>query len=105
MPPSTELTTIENINQLIQPIAAINEIVKAKQHSFHIYEEESNCIMDEAIKGESSACVSPAQKRQKINYDNFPEINQTEISKMLLESIGKFIWVLYSKKLFLFQQK
>ena len=104
MPSSTELTTIENINQLIQPIAAINEIVKAKQHPSYL-EEESNCIMDQAIKVESSACVSPAQKRQKINYDNFPEINQTEISKMLLESIGKFIWVLYLKKLFLFKQK
>ena len=107
MPHSPQSTTVENVNKFIEPIAAITEIVKSNtyKHQPSYLDNSPNCIIDQAFKRESSPCVSPAKKRQKINYDNFPEINQTEISKMLLESIGKFVWVLYLKKLFLFQQK
>ena len=93
MPPSRTMTIVENVDQLIQPIAAITEIVQAntpKHHPSYI-EESSKCITDQAVKRESSPCVSPAKKRQKINVENFPEINQNELTNILLESIGNFI--------------
>ena len=93
MPPSPGTTTVENVDQLIQPLAAITEIVQANapKHCPSYVEESSKCITDQAVKRESLACVSPARKRQKINVENFPEINQNELTNILLESIGNFI--------------
>ena len=68
------------MEQLIQPIADITQIIKANTPEHEpLYLEES------------SLCMSPAKKRQKINDDNIPDTNQTELSKILLETIGKCI--------------
>ena len=92
MPPNPKSVTVENVNELIEQIAAIIEIVKSQtpKHQASYLEDSPNCIRDQACKRESSSCVSPAKKRQKIN-DNFSEINQTDTTKMLMDSISKFI--------------
>ena len=93
MPPNPQSVTVENVNKLIEPIAAIIEIVKSQtpKHQPSYLEDSPNCIRYQACKRESSPCVSPAKKRQKINDDNFSEINQTDTTKMLMDSISKFI--------------
>ena len=93
MPHSPQSTTVENVNQFIERIAAITEIVKSNtyKHQPSYLDNSPNCIIDQAFKRESSPCVSPAKKRQKINDDNFPEIKQTDITKMLMDSMSKFI--------------
>ena len=97
MPPSSQSITVENVDQITKPIAAIIEIVKSNtpKHQPSYMEDLPNV---------SSPCVSPAKKRQKIIDHNFPEISQTDITKMLMDSISKFIGALYFKKLFLFQK-
>ena len=106
MHPSPQSTTVENVDQIVQPLAAIIEIVKSNtpKHQPSHLEDLPSCITNQAFKRESSPSVSPAKKRQKINDDNFPEIDQTDITEMLMHSISKFILVLYLKKLFLFQK-
>ena len=93
MPPSPQSTTVENVKELIEPIAAITEIVTSNtpKHQPSYLEHSPNCITDQAIKRESSPCVSLTKKRQKISDDNFPEIDQTDIEKILMDSISKFI--------------
>ena len=104
LPHNPELTTVENVEQLIQPIAAISQIVKANTTNNQptYLEVSSKCTTDQTIKMESSLCISPAKIRQRINDDYFPDVNQTELSKILLDFIGKCI--LYFKKLFFLQQ-
>ena len=93
MPPSTQSMTVDNVSQFIEPIADITEIVTSNtpkdQPSY--LGDSPNCITHQAIKKESSAYVSPARKRQKVNDDNFPETIQTVLSKMSLDSISKYI--------------
>ena len=93
MTPSPQSTTLENSNVLIEPIGATTEVVTSNtpDHQPPCLEDSPNCIMDKAIKRESSPCVSPAKKKQKINNDNFPEIDVTEIAELLLDAISKFI--------------
>ena len=97
MPCSPTLTTVENVDQLIQPMVAITETVQAiklpKYHPSHI-EESAQCLPDQTVNRESSLVCSPAKKRLKINDDNFPQINQTETLTILLDTIGKCISLL-----------
>ena len=96
--PRQELTTVENVEQLIQPIAAIGQIVKANtpKNQPSYLEEPSKYITDETIKRESSLCISPAKKRQKINDDSFQDAYETELSKILLDTIGKCISIIFT---------
>ena len=93
MTPSPQSTTLENSNVLIEPIGATTKVVTSytPKHQLSCLEDSPNCIMDQAIKRESSPCVSPAKKRQKINNDSFPEIDVTEIAELLMDTISKFI--------------
>ena len=93
MTPSPQSTTLENSNVLIEPIGATTEAVTSKtpEHQPPCLKDSSNCIMDQPIKRESSPCVSPAKKRQKINNDNFPEIDLTDIAELLMDTISNFI--------------
>ena len=93
MTPSPQFTTLENSNVLIEPIGATTEVVTSytPKHQPSCLEDSPNCSMDQVIKRESSPCVSPAKKRQKINNDNFLEINVTDIVELLVDTISKFI--------------
>ena len=93
MTPSPQSTTLENSNVLIEPIGATTEVVTSNtpEHQPPCLKDSSNCIMDQPIKRESSPCVSPAKKRQKINNDNFPEIDLTDIAELLMDTISKLI--------------
>ena len=93
IPPGLEFTTVENVEQLIQPIAAISQIVKANtpKNQPSYLNESSKYTTDQTIESESSLCISPTKKRQKINDDSFPDAYQTELSKILLDTIGKCI--------------
>ena len=93
MIPSPQSTTLENSNVLIEPIGATTEVVTSNtpEHQPPCLEDSPNCIMDQPIKRESSPCVSPAKKRQKINNDNFPDIDLTDIAELLMDTISKFI--------------
>ena len=86
-------TTLENSNVLTEPIGATTEVVTSNtlENQLPCLEDLPNCIMDQPIKRESSPCVSPAKKRQKMNNDNFPEINLTDIADLLMDIISKFI--------------
>ena len=93
MPPSPESTMVDNVEKLIQPIAAITDTVKARtpKHEPSYLEEPSACIKDHGMKRESPPNTSPAKKRQKTSDDHLPDINLTDISKMLFDTIGKYI--------------
>ena len=93
MTASPQSTTLESSNLLIEPIGATTEVVTSytPKHQPSCLDDSTNCIMDQAIKREASPCVSPRSKRQKINNENFPEIDLTDIAELLLDTISKFI--------------
>ena len=65
MPPSPEVTTVKNVEQLVQPIATITEIVKANTPKHHpsYLEELPQCLTDQTMTRESSPLSSPAKKK------------------------------------------
>ena len=89
MIPSPQSTTLENSNVLIEPIEVVTS--NTPEHQPPCLKDSPNCIMDQPIKRESSPCVLPAKKRQKINNDNFPDIDLTDIAELLMDTISKFI--------------
>ena len=103
MPPSPESTTVDSVEKLIQPIAAITDIVKARtpKHEPSYLAESSACIKNHAMKRESPPNVSPAKKRQKTSDDHLPDIDPADISNILFDTIGKYIQVLLLNTLLL----
>ena len=97
MPPGQESTIIENVQQLIEPNAVITEIVSTNAPEYHLshMEELPKCLTDQAMERASSSLHSPTKKRLKINDDNSSQINQTETIKILLDTIGKCIILLF----------